>query len=60
MCRDKVPDEQEDAHDDVLGDRDDVGAGYLENLDTFLHCCVEVDMVGTDTRGDTDLQVLRL
>ena len=58
--RDEVANEQEDAHDDMLCDRHDVGAGDLEDLDALLDSGVEVDVVGADTGGDTDLQVLRL
>ena len=57
---DEVADEQEDAHHDVLRDGDDVRAGHLEDLDALLDSGVEVDVVGADTGGDTDLQVLRL
>ena len=57
---DKVADEQKDAHDDVLGNGDDVRAGDLENLDALLDGRVQIDVVGTDTSRDTDLEVLRL
>ena len=57
---DEVADKQEDAHDDVLSNGDDVGAGDLEDLDATGSSSVEVDVVGADTGGDTDLQVLRL
>ena len=60
MRRDKVADEQEDAHDDVLGDRDDVGASDLEHLDALLRRGVEVNMVGPHTSSDTNPEVLRL
>ena len=56
----EVPDEEEDAHDDVLGDRDDVRARDLEDLDTLLNGSIEIDVVGTDTSGDAKLQVLSL
>ena len=60
MCRDEVADEEEDAHDDVLGHRDDIRARDLEDLDTLLDGSIEVDVVRADSSGDTDLQVLRL
>lgn len=60
MGGDEVPDEEEDAHDDVLGDRDNVRPRDLENLDTVLDGSVEVDVVRADTSGDTDLEVLGL
>lgn len=60
VCGDEVADEQEDAHDNVLGDRDDVRAGDLEDLNFALDGGVEVDVVGADTGGDADLQVLGL
>ena len=60
MCGDEVADEQKDAHDDVLGDGHDIRARNLEHLNALLDGRVEVDVVGADTGGDTDLQVLRL
>ena len=59
--RDEVADEDEDGHDDVLGDGDDVGAGDLSDGDTAVGLVgsVEVDVVGTDTGSDGDLEVLR-
>ncbi len=60
MRRDEVPDEQENAHDDVLSDRDDVGARDLEHFDTLLHSRIQVDVVGANTSGDTDFEVLSL
>ena len=60
VCGHKVADEQEHAHDDVLGDRSHVRAGDLEDLDTFLDGSIEIDVVGTDTSGDAKLQVLGL
>ena len=57
---DKVADEEEDGHHDVLGDRDNVGARDLEDLDTVLDGRVEVDVVGADTSGDAKLEVLGL
>lgn len=55
-----VPDEKEDAHDDMLSDGHDVRARHLEHLNTMLDGGIEVDVVGTDSRGDTDLEVLGL
>ena len=60
MRRDEVADEQEDAHDDVLGDRHDVRASHLEHLNAVLRRGVEVNMVGPYTSSDTNLEVLRL
>ena len=60
VCRHKVADEQEDARDDMLGDRDDVGAGDLEHLDALLRRGVEVDVVGADAGSDAQLKVLGL
>ena len=56
----KVPDEQEDAHDDVLGDGHDIRARNLEHLDALLDGRVEVDVVRANTSGDANLEVLRL
>ena len=57
---DKVPDEQEDAHDDVLRDRDDVRARDLEHLDAALDGRVQVDVVRADARRHAELEVLGL
>ena len=57
---DKVADEEEDGHHDVLSDRDDVGARDLEDLDTALDGSVEVDVVRADTGSDAGLEVLGL
>jgi len=58
--RHKVPHKQEDAHDDVLGNGDDVGSRDLENLDSVVNSGIEVDVVRSDTCGDADLEVLGL
>jgi hypothetical protein len=60
--RTEVADESEDGHDNVLGDGDDVGAGDLSdgNAAVGLVGLVQVDVVGTDTGGDGDLEVLAL
>lgn len=60
VCGHKVPDEEEDAHDDVLSDRHDVRARYLEHLDPVLDRSVEVDVVGPNAGGDAELQALGL
>lgn len=59
---DEVADEEEDGHDDVLGDRDDVGASDLGDCNTTvgLVCGIKVDVVRSDTRGYGDLKVLSL
>ena len=58
----EVADESEDGHDDVLGDGNDVGASDLSNGDAAVGLVglVEVDVVGTNTGGDGDLEVLAL
>lgn len=57
---DKVSDENEDGHDNVLGDRGDVGAGDFVDRDVLLVGNVEIDVVRTDTCGDAALEVLGL
>jgi len=59
---DEVADEDEDGHDDVLGDGDDVGASDFGDGDTAIGLVggIEVDVVGSDTGSDGDLEVLRL
>lgn len=59
---DEVAHEEEDGHDDVLSDGDDVGAGHLGHGHTTVGLVggVEVDMVGTNAGGDGDLKVLGL
>lgn len=59
---DEVADEQQDGHDDVLSDGDDVGAGDLGDGDTAVGLVggIEVDVVGANTGGDGELQVLGL
>lgn len=58
--RSVVADQVEDGHDDVLGDGDDVGASDLGDGDATVGLVggVEVDVVGADTGGDGDLEVL--
>ena len=57
---DEVADEDQDGHDDVLGDRDDVGAGDLGDGDAAVGLVgvVEVDVVGADAGRDGQLEVL--
>lgn len=59
---DKVADEKEDGHDDVLGNRDDVGASDLGNGDTAVGGVggVQVNVVRTNTGGDGELELLGL
>ncbi|KAB8291790.1 hypothetical protein EYC80_006584 [Monilinia laxa] len=62
VCGYKVADQNQDGHDDVLGDRYDVGSGYLGNGDTAVSLIgsVEIDVVGSNTGCDGDLEVLGL
>jgi len=57
---DKVADEGQDGHDNVLGDGDDIGAGHFDDCNATIGFigCVEVDVVRTDTGGDGDLELL--
>jgi len=59
---DEVADQGQDGHDNVLSDGDDVGASDLGDGDTAVGLVgsVQVDVVGTDTSGDGDLQLLGL
>lgn len=59
---DEVSDEEEDGHDDVLSDGDDVGAGDLSNGDTAIGLVggVKVDVVRADTSSDGNLELLGL
>lgn len=59
---DKVADESEDGHDDMLGDGDNVGASDFSDGDTAVGLVggIEVDVVGTDTSSDGNLEVLGL
>ena len=58
----KVADEDQDGHDDVLSDGDDVGARDLSDRDAAIGgvCGVEVDVVGTDTSSHGKLELLGL
>ena len=60
MSRNKVANEDENAHHDLLSNRLDVGSGNLEDLNSVLNSCVEIDVVGSDTSSDTDLELLGL
>jgi hypothetical protein len=46
----------------VLGDGDHIGACYFSDGDTAVGLvgCVEVNVVGTDSSGDGDLELLGL
>lgn len=59
---DKVADEHEDGHDDVLSDGDDVAARHLGDGDAAVGLVggVEVDVVGADAGRDGNLEVLGL
>jgi hypothetical protein len=58
----EVADEGEDGHNNVLGDGDDVGAGDFGDGDATVGLVglVQVDVVGANTGGDGDLEVLAL
>lgn len=62
VCRDEVADQGQDGHDDVLSDRDDIGTSNLSNRDATIGLVgsVQVDVVGTDTSSDGELEVLGL
>ena len=57
---DKVADEHENGHEHVLGDGNDVGARNFGDGDAAIGLVggVQIDMVGTDTGGDGDFEVL--
>jgi hypothetical protein len=59
---DEVADQDQDGHDNVLSDRDNVGSRHLSDGDTTVGGVgsVEVDMVGTDTGRNGELQLLGL
>ena len=60
MGWDEVADEDEDGHDDVFGNGDDVGAGHFGNRDPSIGLVggVEVDVIGSNTGSDGELEVL--
>jgi hypothetical protein len=59
---DEVADQDEDSHDDVLGDGDNVGASDLSDGDSAVGLVggVQVDVVGANTSGNGQLEVLGL
>jgi hypothetical protein len=59
---DEVTDEEQDGHDNVLSDGNDVGSRDLGDGDTSvgLVCGIEIDVVGSDTSGNGNLQLLGL
>ena len=62
VSRYKVSDKGEDSHDDMLGNRHNVGSSDFGDSDTTV-CLVggiKVNVVGTDTGGDGDLELLGL
>jgi hypothetical protein len=62
MGGNKVADENQNRHDDVLGDGDDIAASDLGDSDTAVGGVgsVEVDVVGTDASCDGKLELLGL
>ena len=60
--RDEVTDQKEDGHDNVLSDRDNVGTGHFGDGNTTIGLVggIEVDVVGANTGGDSELQLLGL
>jgi len=58
--RDKVADEGEDGHDDMLSDGNDVAAGDFGDSDTAIGVVggVQVNVVGANTSSDGNLQLL--
>lgn len=59
---DEVADKDENGHDDVLSDRDDIAASDFSDGDTAVGGVggIEVNVVGTNTSSDGELQVLGL
>ena len=60
--RDEVADKDEDGHEDVLSNGDDVGASDLSDGDTTVGLVgsVEIDVVRADTSGNSELELLGL
>ena len=54
-----IADQRQNHHHDVLGDTDRVAIGDLGDRDPAIDRGSQVDMVGTDSRGDRELEVLR-
>ena len=59
---DEVADEGEDGHNNVLSNRDDVGSRDLGDGDTAVGLVrsIEIDVIGSDTSSDGNLQLLGL
>jgi hypothetical protein len=59
---DEVTDEHQNSHDNMLSDGDDIAASDFGNGDATVGRVgsVEVDVVGTDTGGDGELEILGL
>ena len=57
----EIADQHEDGHEDVFSDRDDVRACHFGDRDAAVGGVggVEVDVIGTDTGGDSQLELLR-
>src|SRR3546814_10763670 len=55
--RDVIADEAEDHHHDMLGNADRVAEGDLGHRDAGLDRRVEIDMVGTDTSSERELEL---
>lgn len=60
MGGDEVPNQNEDGHDDMLGDRDDVGSGDLGDGDVLLVGSVKINVIGANASSDGDFEVLGL
>ena len=60
--RDEVADQDQDGHDNVLSDRDDVRSGDLGDGDTAVGGVgsVQVNVIGTNTGSDSELELLGL
>lgn len=54
----KVSEQDQDGHHDVLGHGNDVATGYFAYTDLSFVTGVQVDVVGSDTGSDTELEVL--
>ena len=44
----------------MFSDRNNVRPRDFHNLNVFLHCTIEVDMIRTDTCGNTKFEIVRL
>ena len=62
VSRHEVANKDEDSHDHMLGDRDDVGASDLSNGDAAIGLVgsIQVNVVGPNAGGHGDLEVLGL